>query len=48
MDVRGLVGIKIKERGVKDLHNPLLDRVFNKLWQQTVPELAQEAKSNSK
>ena len=42
MDVRELVGIKIKERGIKDVRNPLLDRVFNKFWQQTVPELSQE------
>ena len=42
MDVRKLVEMKIKERGIKDIRNPLLDRVFNKFWQQTVPELSQK------
>ena len=42
MDVRQLVGIKMKEKGITNLRNPLLDKVFNKFWQQTVPELSQE------
>lgn len=42
MDVRKLVGIKMEERGIKDVRNPLLGRVFNKFWQHTIPELSQE------
>jgi len=42
MDVRQLVGIKMKEKGIKNLGNPLLDKVFDKFWKQTVPELSQE------
>jgi len=41
MDVRELVGIKIKERGITAIRNPVLDRIFNKFWQQTVPELSE-------
>ena len=40
MDVRKLVGIKIKEKGIKDIKNHLLDKVFNKFWKQTIPELS--------
>lgn len=42
MDVRQLVGIKMKEKGITNLGDPLLGKVFNKFWQQTVPELSQE------
>jgi len=42
MDVRKLVEIKVEERGIIDVRNPLLDRVYNKFWQQIVPELSQE------
>jgi hypothetical protein len=39
MNIRELVGIKIKENGLKDVKNPLLDQVFKKFWQRIVPEL---------
>jgi len=42
MDVRQLIGMKMKEKGIANLGNPLLDKVFNKFWKQTVPELSQE------
>lgn len=42
MDVRQLVGKKMEEKGIKDIRNPLLDRVSNKYWHQLVPELARE------
>jgi len=47
MDVRQLVGMKMKEKGITDLRNPLLDKVFNKFWQQTVPELSQKPEERS-
>ncbi len=46
MSVRELIGIKIREQNMKDIRNPLLDRVFDKFWQQTVPELSQAPKSD--
>ena len=42
MDIRQLVEIKMKEKGITNLRDTLLDRVFDKFWQQTVPELSQE------
>ena len=43
MDIRQLVGIRMKEKGITIIRNALLDKVFNRFWQQTVPELSQEA-----
>jgi len=43
MDIRQLVGIRMKEKGITIIRNALLDKVFNKFWRQTVPELSQEA-----
>ncbi|MBN2186340.1 MAG: hypothetical protein JW732_02690 [Dehalococcoidia bacterium] len=40
--VKQLVGIKMKEEGITNLGNPLLNKVFDKFWRQTVPELSQE------
>ncbi len=42
MSVRELIGIKMKEQNIKDMRNPLLDRVFDKFWQRTIPELSRE------
>jgi hypothetical protein len=41
-NIRELVGIRMREKGINDIRNPLLDRVFNKFWQQIVPELLEE------
>jgi len=41
MSVRSLIEIKMEEKGIKDVRNSLLDRVFDKFWQQTIPELSQ-------
>jgi len=46
MSARELIGIKIKERNIKDIRNHLLDKVFDKFWQHTVPELSQEPNSD--
>ncbi|MDD5591437.1 MAG: hypothetical protein PHY18_05885 [Dehalococcoidales bacterium] len=43
MNIRELIGIKIKQKGISDVRNPLLDQVFNKFWQQTLPELSKES-----
>jgi hypothetical protein len=41
MSVRGLIEIKMKESNIQDIRNLLLNRVFDKFWKQTFPELAQ-------
>jgi len=41
--IRHVIGIKMKEKGIKDLRNPLLDKVFNKFWRDIVPESLKEA-----
>jgi hypothetical protein len=40
MSATELIGIKTKERNIKDIRNPLLDRVFDKFWRHTFPELS--------
>jgi hypothetical protein len=46
MSTRELIWEKIEERNIKDIRNHLLDRVFDKFWQQTVPELSQGPRSD--
>ena len=38
-----VIGIKMKGKGIKNLRNSLLDKVFNKFWRNIVPELLKEA-----
>lgn len=45
MGVRELVGVKAREKGISKIRNPLLDRVFDKFWRQTVPELSERRHS---
>lgn len=45
IDVSHLVEIRMKERGIASLRNPLLDKVFDRFWRQTVPELSQSAET---
>ena len=42
MSVRELIGIKMQEKEITDIRNALLDRVFEKFWQQIVPKLSEE------
>jgi hypothetical protein len=44
-DIRQVVGVKMREKGIANLGNPLLDKVFDKFWQNTVPELYHERKT---
>jgi len=41
--IRDVIGIKMKEKEIEDLRNPLLDKVFNKFWRDIVPESLKEA-----
>lgn len=42
MDVRQLIEIKMKEKKITNLRNPLLDKVLSEFWKQTVPELSKK------
>jgi hypothetical protein len=41
MSVRGLVEMKMKQINTQHVRNPVLNRVFDKFWQQTFPESSQ-------
>lgn len=41
--IREVIGTKMKEKGIENLRNPLLDKVSNKFWRNVVPELLKEA-----
>ena len=42
MDIRQLVGIKMKEKGIDNLRNKLLDKVFDKFWKNLIPEFSKK------
>jgi len=41
--IREVIGIKMREKEIKNLRNSLLDKVFNKFWRDIVPESLKEA-----
>lgn len=40
--IREVIGIKMKEKGIENLRNSLLDKVFNKFWRDIAPESFKE------
>ncbi len=43
MEVRQLIGIKMKEKGIKGLGNSVLDKFSDKFWKKLIPELLEES-----